>query len=333
MNTLRTIRLGLWSLLLAGCLALVGLYATIHQTFLSTQGITRVIQQSHVAETVRENVLLPRVLQITQGSDYAPLLDEPTVTRAFNQTVSTEKLTQKLQPAADAVQKWLNNQEATVSFSIPTADLIDSFASSLSSEVHAKIATLPSCTRANSLFDAQNGLCKSSLVTAEALAAKMKEVIASDNTLAQSTTLTPETIGIARLIQQTGSRIPTYLNVLYAASLIAMAILVLGVLWLTYKYRARGIITISVSGILASLALFATSIVGVQSLAPLSTNSQLQQIIRAASNVLSATLQNKALLLFAISLVVLICGIVFLIKQRRTSQKSSLAFSKQPSSN
>lgn len=328
MNTFKVARLGIWGVILATCLSVAGLYLAVHQTFLVGDSLQHIVKESRIAETVREEVLLPKILQTTRASDYSSLLDGQTVTDAFNEAVSTETLNAKLKPAALAIQKWLNSEEPEVSFSINMTDLSDSFANTLSKKVQSKVAALPACTLRNSLSDAQSGTCKSSLVTPEALAERINTLIANDSTLASNTTITPATLNLPTS-SGAASDIPSYLNLFYALSLVALGITVVVSLWLLLKHRLSGIVTIGAGALLAGMGMFLVSVVGPQRLGIVSSDSQVQQVLRAGSSGLEANLQQLSVTLGVVGLVLIVGGAIgLLIIKKRFQSSQSIHFSR-----
>lgn len=328
MNIFKGIRLGIWSIILAACIVIGGLYLAVSQTFLTTKSLNTIVADSKLSETVRSEVLLPKVLQTTRASDYAILLDDKTVTTAFNEAVSTDVLNKKLEPAVDSLQKWLNSKEPTVDFSISMADLDDNFAKKLSTKVNEKYSSLPSCTLRNTLADAESGVCRSSLVTKEALSQKINDIITLDSSLQENTTITPESIQLSTALQRTGSDLPTYLNMFYAASIIAAGIAVFISLWLLLKHRLSGIIAFGGASVLSSIALFVIAVVGTSQAGAISTDPQVLQVARAGSSTFEAALQQQVTILLGVGILLVIVGIVAKILLRRHAKpKQSLHLS------
>lgn len=322
MNAFKLFRLSLWAILLAGCLTISLLYAAVNQTLLSKQGLQTIVADSGLTQTVREEILLPKILQTTRASVYADLLDDETVTTAFNRAVSTETLNKKLDPAITATEQWLNNKTNTIDFSISLSDISDTFAASLAEEVNTKLAGQPRCTMRNTLSDAERGVCRSALVSAETLQQKITELVTRDQSLAANTTLTPESIRLSPTITQRGSNLPDYLNIFYAVALVSTGIALLGMLWLIGKHRIGGMITLGISGLLAALVLFVGSIVGTQAVGVLSSDSRVQQIARTGASALEGTLQQYGLGLGIVGALLCIGGVTFITIRRRRGRQT-----------
>ena len=322
MNVFTLLRLGIWSVLLAGCLVLCGIYWTVQSTLLTSANLHTIVQQSALSETVRRDILLPRVLQATQGSDYAALLDNAMVTAAFDAALPSHKLDAQLTPATEAIAKWLNSTEPTVTFSIDMSSLSHDFAAALATKANDKLASLAPCTYQNTLADAQTGVCRSERVTKEALAGKIKQFVASDPTLATQATLTPDSIGLRAALDK-ASDAPTYLNLLYATTIIAGGVAVLITLWLLLKHRLYGLVTIGVAGGIAAGILYCLSIFGLQPLGTLSDNVLLQQAIRAVIGSFEASLQREAAYALGISAVLVAVSTLLIIARKKHRHASS----------
>lgn len=324
MNVFKIIRLSLWGGIVVACIIIVGLYLAIHQTFLTGNSMTAIVKDSRVAETVRSDILLPKVLQTTRASDYSTLLDDKTVTDAFNQAVSTDTLNTKLQPAVTSLQKWLNSEEPTIAFSIDMSSLSNDFAKTLSDKVNTKIATLPRCTPQNTIAQAESGVCRSNVITAETLSKRIEEMIKNDKTLASNATITPESVSLSPAIQRSGSDLPSYLNLLYAAAIIAAGIIALVSLWLLLKHRLAGIITLGASAVLGGIGLFIVATLGTHAAGSFSSDSQVQQIARAATSAFEAAIQRQFTMLLIGGLIALAIGIIAsaVLRRRRGPDQS-----------
>jgi hypothetical protein len=328
MKLFKAIRLSTWSVIIGTTIAFSGTYLALSQTLLTAEGLNTILTQSKLSETVRDDVLLPKILQTTRGSDYAALLDDQTVTAAFNEALPAETLDSKLAPAVNSLEKWLNSKEPTITFSINMSDLSDTFARSLSQKVGEKYASIPRCTIRSSLSDAENGICRSSIISEENIRQKITELIKNDASLRTSTVITPDSVPVAPALLEYGRDIPSYLNIYYAAALVAAAIAVLSALWLIFKHRLYGIVTLGSGILLASVLLLLISIVGVERATAISTDPQILQLARAGSTALKDALQHQALLLGSSGLLLIIIGVAaILITRRRSRSSQSMRFS------
>lgn len=324
MNVFKIIRLSVWSIILAIATSIALTYIGTSQTLLSPGSMRQVVKEAKLADTVREEVLLPKVLQTTQGSTYATLLDETTVRRAFDRAVSTEALNEKLTPAADALQAWLDSKEPDITFTITMSDVSDNFAEQLARGVDEKYASLPACTLRSSLADVENGICRSSLITKQALSEKIAEMVKTDPTLKDNVTLTPASVGMDRLSQGNFTYLPTYLNLWYALALIMTGVSILVFLWLLLKHRFAGMIAIGSAGLLTSIILFVISVISASALGTVSTNQYLQQAARSTVTLLETTWQQYALIAAGVGVGFIVLGTIGLIilSRRRRAQSS-----------
>lgn len=319
MNVFAIIRRSIWAVILAACIVVGGLYLAFSQTFLTSAGLTHILQQSRLAETVKDEVLLPKVLASTRSSDYSALLDDKTVTDAFNAAITPDALNAKLAPAVDALQQWLNSKEPSVKFSISMSDLSDNFADKLGQKINAKVAALPQCTRQNTLADAENGVCRSPFITSELLGQKINEAIKSDPALQENVTVSQETLPLPA----SNNDLPSYLNMFYALTLVATGIMALISIWLLFKHRFAGIITIGAACILAAIALFAVSILSHAAIAR-ADDPLLGKIVFASVGSLNSILQQEALFLASGGIAAIVIGSTLLVifARRRKSRQA-----------
>lgn len=316
MNVFAIIRRSIWAVILAACIIVGCLYLAFSQTFLTTAGLSHILQQSRIAETVREEVLLPKVLASTRSSDYSALLDDKTVTDAFNATITTEALNAKLTPAVDALQLWLNSKEPSIKFSITMSDLSNSFAAKLAESINAKVASLPQCTRQNTIADAENGVCRSPFITDKLLGEKINEAVKTDPALQENATLSQETVPLP----PSSNDLPSYLNMFYAFTLVALGIMVLIGIWLLFKHRFAGIITIGTACLLAAGGLFAVSVLSHVAVAR-TDDPIASKIIFASVQSLTSILQQEVLFLGigGIVMIAIGTGALIILKRRRAS--------------
>lgn len=324
MNIFAIFRRSIWGIILAVSIVTSCMYLAVAQTFLTTDGLTSIVNKSQLAETVKNDILLPRVLQNTRGSNYSTLLDDTTVTTAFNETVTVDALNKKMTPAINSIQQWLNSKQPDISFSISMSDLSDKFAASLSDKVNKKIANLPLCTSKNTLAEIESGGCRVPYLTQAAFTEKINEAIKRDTALKDNSTLTVEDMHMSADSMHLDASLPDYLNLFYATSLVTAGIAFLVSLWLLAKHRLAGIVTIGCAAILAGITLYIGSAVGAPIAASVSSDELVQHVVRTGSALFSAALQKEALLLVIGGVVLAIIGstALILMKKRRKSTQS-----------
>jgi len=328
MNVLRFIRRTLWSILLAICIVVGCAYIALSQVFLAPAGLTNIINESALAETVRAQGLLPRVLSATKSSPYAGLLDNKTVTDAFNASITKEAVSTKLTPAIESLSLWLNSKEPSADFSIDMTDLARAFSDQLVSRVGAKIDALPSCTRDNTLADIANGICRSTLISKEVITLSISQAIQSNNEI----TITPETLPLLSSNNRAGDSLPSYLNILYSISLVAAAVIGLVGLWLLFKHRLGGIITLGAACLLAAIALYVISIILTQSTIAPADNPLLASIVSSATQSLRVTMEQQAMYLaIGGTVAITIATIILVILNRRRNSHNTMRMSSDTS--
>jgi hypothetical protein len=312
MNVLATIRRILWSIILAACITVCSLYLVVSNVLLSGNNLQKITKESSITQTIRDDVLLPRVLESAKSSQYSTLLDEKTVTKAFQDSISTDDLSKKLTPAVDALQEWLNSKRPDVTFSIDTSDLADRFASKLSAAVSAKIKALPACNYTNTTVDAESGVCRSPFVSQTELDETIKRTINNEST-AKNATITQDTIQLPREARQAGQDLPTYLNMLYSATVVTAGIGALITLWLLLKHRLAGIVTIGAACVLAGVTLFVATSAVRAVVASLDGDPLIGHLVLSISSLVTDAIRYAGLLLVGGGLVAIVLGVVALV--------------------
>ncbi|OGL22578.1 hypothetical protein A2707_04650 [Candidatus Saccharibacteria bacterium RIFCSPHIGHO2_01_FULL_45_15] len=317
MTIFKAIRLAVWSTIFAAAIATAGIYLAVAQTLLTTDGLNKIITESQAANTIRTDTILPKVLQGTQSSEYVTLLDDKTVTAAVNETFTTDKITSKLEPAVTSFHNWLDSKEPSITFSISTTDLTDEFARTLSQKVVEKYKAAPTCTFQNTRAEALAGECRSQFVTDESLASTIQQIIKSDASIKEITTITPDSLAVPTTIKSIADDLPTYLNMFYALSIIAAGIAVLVGAWLLLKHRLNGFVALGGGALLAGVTLLVATGAGIRRLEAISDDAQTQQVIRAMTTMLSTHIRTEVLILVGSGVVLIIIGIVGKILMRR----------------
>lgn len=322
MNIFAHIRRFIWAILLAACVAIGCGYLIFSQTFLSSQGLTHILEQSRLAETVKNETLLPKILANARSSSYSPLLDDALVTSAFNATVTTEALNTKFAPAIDALQLWLNGKQPAIQFTISLADLSNSFAGKLAEGMGTKIDVLPQCTRQNTLADIKNLACRPPGITGQTFRVAIHTALKSDAALQETTTL--HSNDIPQLTRfQSESNLPSQLSLLYIFTFITTGIGALITLWLLVKHRFAGIVAIGVACLLAMAILLAAPSAMHTATAHITNPTQIK-IVSASTTTLTASLQPYILGLAVGGVAAIILGLlgVFLLSRRNQSSQT-----------
>ncbi len=326
MNAFTTLRRAVWSIILALCIVVMTLYFSLSQVLLSAPTLERIAAESNLAQTLRNEVILPKIINHAKTSQYAALLDEATITKVFNQTIPSAALEQEIAPVAVSLQRWLDSKEPDVTFSIDTGELSTRFANQLAQVASDKIAALPRCTVNNTISDAQNAVCRSGFVSQAVVVQTVTDAIKNDPSFAQ-TVITSADIPLPDPVARAGRDIPSYLNMFYAASIIAAGIACMITLWLLLKHRVSGIITIGSSLVLSAVALFVTSLFITRIIESVSTDPLVQQVARAASTAIESVIQRQSLILLAAgSILIVTMAIIKIILIRRRRTKDTMHF-------
>lgn len=324
MNVFRLIRRALWSIMMALCIVVACVYLAFSQVFLAPGGLAKIVKQSSLASNVRNDIILPQILSLTKSSQYAGLLDDKTVTDSFNAAVSDDTINNKLTPAIESVSSWLNSKEPDVTFSVSMSDLSSSFADQLSNRVSTKIATLPTCTYRNTQADAENGVCRSPLLTSQAVSKEINDTIKNNPALGQSVAVTPESFPALSSKSANNSNLPSYLNMLYSLSLVSAGLIVLVGIWLLFKHRLGGIVTLGAACIMAAIGLFVVAQTLSHFAAQPSSDSLMHNFIVVAIQSLRTVLDQQIqwLALGGIIAVVLASALIIILHRRRKSRET-----------
>lgn len=328
MSIFKITRLSIWALLLAICIVIGSVYLTVQQELLSSDGLKNSTAQSNVPNTVRTDILAPKVYAAVQQSDIASSIDRQSVDRIIEQVASDQVLTQKMSPAFTSLEEWINGNRTTIEFSIETSDLVDSIASKLTDAAVATYASLPACTVRSAQLDVQNGTCRSNLVT-EAMFRTSAERNITQAIESADTTITQDSIPYFSSITTSGANIPRYLNIFYAVTLVALAVLALGTLWLLIKHRFTGVTVIGAGILIAAFSLLIVTIVSPRlgNYAPESLPRPL--VTSVVQGINKALLQKSAYLAVAGSAAVIIGSAITIILSRRRARRSTMQFSKK----
>lgn len=319
MNVLATIRRIIWGIILGSCITVALLYLAFYQTFLSGDGLHKIVSKSQAAQTVRDEFLLPTIIEGVKASPYASFFDDATITKAFKEAVSVETLNDKMAPAIDSLQAWLNSKEPSINFSIDTSDMSASFIEKLAQAADKKFTTLPQCTRYNTLIDAENGICQSPLVSKDELKAAITRTIENEPSL-RTSLITQETIILPSSAQRVGHSLPDYLNIFYGLSIIAGGVSLLVLLWLLLKHRLQGIMTIGFGCLLAAILLFGAATTLPLAMPSFESDQLINNLTLGAVRLFTDTLRQYALVVGGVGFIIGVISsitLVFINRRRK----------------
>jgi len=316
----------LWGAILAGSIAIGCLYLSISSVFLTTSGLQKIASDSNLSQAIRNDVLLPDILESTKNSQYASILDTPTVTKAFNNAIPPDVLNNKLTPALEATRDWLDSKQPAITYSINTADLSDKFAGTLARAVSAKILSVPECTVSNTPSQAKDGICRSVEAAQSNITETAKKIIERESSF-ESTVVTQDDIAFTSSLQGSMPYLPDYLNVLYALSIVAAGLILLIGLWLLFKHRLAGIITIGVASIISALLLYFVTALLPNVAQRFANVVAANDILTASVASLGASLRHTALLLgVGGAITVALASIILVAITRRQKNHDTVHF-------
>jgi hypothetical protein len=327
MNILAMIRRIIWGIILSICATVTLLYFVISNTFLTGNGLSLVISSSNTAQTVRDTVLLPKILNTVHSSKYANFLDDATVTKAFKEAATVDAINNKLTPAITSFQAWLNSKQPTITFTLDTSDISTQFIDRLSAAAGDKYAALPTCTLKNTLADATGGVCKSPLMSQAVFVAAINVALKTEAAV-QPTSLTQDSIPLFSYLEYIAHNLPDYLNIFYGLSIITGGIAILIIIWLLFKHRLAGIATIGMAGMLTGLLLFMTAITLPHILPVYSSQPLADELLRSAAHLFADNVRHLALFVtlggFVLSAIMLII-LTVMSRRRQPQQKLHLS--------
>ena len=331
MNLFRLVRLGIWSCLLALCIVIVASNFAAHRAFISPEGLRTIADRSNAYQIVRDNVIAPQIQARISDSPFAHLLPQSTVQAALAKSLTTEQLQQMSPPVIDGMYRWLDSKEPRVAFTINSQNAVTRFTDALAGEVNAAIAKQPECTYQDSYLDMTSGRCRSELLSNTQRESLVKEAVQSASA-AIPTAVTEQTITVPATLSRQASNLPTYLNMLYALHLIALAMGGMIVLWLLFKWRLRGIAAIGVSALLGALGISVVALT-VKNMSLHALSAPYDGVARAATTLTAESLQMYVAPLLLGGAASLLIGIGGIILWRRYHHDGSVTLSDKPRQN
>ena len=254
MKLFRLIRLGAWSCLLAVCLVVFLVNYCLQRTLVSQEGIRAIADQSHAYQIVRDNIIAPHIKEQVAASSFSNLVTDTAIKAALAKSLTDDQMRQLSPSVIDGIYRWLDSKEPRITFSVDTTQVNARFGEALATEVTTVLNNKPACTSAQTFVDALGGACKSDF-----LSERQRETIIREATAAavsaMPSTVTDQTVPLPAALSTRSSDVPSLLNMLYAAHLIAGALGIMSALWLLLKWRLRGIAALGLTALLAALGI------------------------------------------------------------------------------
>ncbi|RYX79445.1 hypothetical protein EON76_01865 [bacterium] len=308
MTIFTAVRLSIWSIIFACGVVVTSFYIVVAQNVLSREGLNTIATDSEIARTIRTETILPKALQAAQSYEYTALIDDTVVTDTVNETFTDDVLIKKIEPAITSLHDWLDSKEPAITFSLSTADLTTKFSQTLAKKIVEKYQAAPLCTLQNTRAEALAGECRSPFITEASLTDDMQQTIASHPSIQEISTITQDTLVASLPTTPGASDLPTYLNIFYAASIVAAGIAAIVGLWLLLKHRLNGIITLGGGALLASGALLAGLAVVERTSQTLTNDQQAQKIIAVAVEMIGSSLHAVSIAYALIGIALIIIG-------------------------
>lgn len=310
MSVFQGIRLSIWGVLLAACLVVVNLYSAASHTVLTTQGLEEIAHKSNAYQHIRDDIITPRAVE-AMGT-YTAILPRENLAVIIKETLPDTKLDQLASPVITSTRDWLDSKQPDIRFSIDTHELRDTFTTKLTETANKNLENLPACTSGNTLTDIVNAICRTPYISVATQQDMLSRIIASQSDTVP-VTFTEKTIVLPGSLKHFTNDVPSYLNMLYAMSIVTGGFAALTTLWLLLKWRLRGIIALGASLIAASIGTaIIASIIRSAHLSALETPYREMAVAgagviadRVMYYVLPAILGGIALILIAIAALVL----------------------------
>lgn len=261
MKVWRGFTLTVWVIVLTLMAGFFMQYRALQTSVLDAQTVKTELAKSGIYEELRDTILLDKLT--TNAAERYPgsstIVDAPLLRSVLSEALPADEVKKRVEPAVDALYRWLDSKEPEISFSIDLSDRTEVFYRALEVQLGKKVAALPSC--GDYRYPPEDAVlvdgCLPVYVTAEeATAAAMATVKSSE--LPIGNTLTPETFTVPK--EQIGGlkQIPTYLNYLWVLNFVAVAIFALISILLLVTRKAVGLVAIGVSLVMASLSVWLT---------------------------------------------------------------------------
>lgn len=321
MKFFKSIRLGLWCILVAICIAVVVLNYSISKVVSDATTLRKIARSANTYEIVRNNILTPRILKEAQDAGYNDLVDKKIVQTAVDKSFTDDNLDTLLVPATESMANWLGSKQPDATFRIDAKQQLTELTDSLASEITAKMLAQPACTYRSTLTEVATGQCRVPTLTEKEIRSGIITALRAQPTIKEGVISSEQLTIPGSVISQTRN-IPEYLNMLNSAAIFAAGIFVLSSIWLLFKHRFRGIATIGIGGLVASLLVFVTQgsfVAGVNSYV---LDPGYQELTRALAQATAAEMRSLLWPLVGISVALTAIGVTgwILVRRRRNTR-------------
>lgn len=248
MKVWRIITLVIWSLFLAGLLAVSTLYLLAYQTVLNQQAVTAQLTEEKFVTGFRSEVVIPKAQSIIEANMTTPnaLLSDETTKTALEKAFTVEKTREIITASLPPIHAWLDKKSPDISISIPIETELNTFRQAINDEVGAKLKALPECEFWDVSPEVVTRLeCMPQYTSAGTVVSEVMTEV--DDALASAPTeLTAETFGLTARQLGPGINVPDYLSYLWALNLITTPLAALTILYLILRRRAAGLLAVGI---------------------------------------------------------------------------------------
>lgn len=321
MKFFRIIRLSIWCVLLAACIAIVILNYTVSHITSDAKTLQKITGQAHTYTIVRHDIIAPRILAEAQDAGYGNLVDARLVQAAVDKSFSDSTLDTLLVPATESMANWLSSRQPDASFRIDVRRQLTTLTDLLATSIASKIADQPVCTYLNTTSDVATGLCRLSSVTGQDIRTGIVTALRAQPTIRDGV-LSSDLITVPTSVVNQTRNIPEYLNMLNSAAIFAAGICVLSALWLLLKHRFRGIAVIGLAGLLAALVLFVAQGSLVTAVNSYVLEPGYQELARALASATATEMQTTLWPLVGVSTLLAVVGFAgwYIVRKQRTAR-------------
>lgn len=288
MKLFALLRLAAWGCILVLCSVVVMSNYIVSQTALNKHALQSAALNGGVYPAIRSELLAPRILAAARESSYSTLITTDTVNKTVDQVFDDAALEKMFAPALDSMSEWLDSKQPDVSFSLDASAQMKHLSEALADAIVSHASSLPDCTYRNSFRDIENGICRSTLLSDDALRQIVLAALRT-NSIIKDGQITHEQVALSDSFVARTRNIPEYINMLYSAAIFAAGIFILAGLRMIYRYRLIGIGTIGIAGLVTSTVL----LIGSQYITSLLGNVALEPVYETVAKSAATLLINE----------------------------------------
>lgn len=321
MNVWRGFTLTVWIVIMTILAAFVMHYHAFQSTALQSQKVKAELKRTGTYETIRDTSLRDSVLSaLTAKYPDNTLIDQELVTSVLAETLPSPVLAKHLDPVVDATYRWLDSKEPEILFSVDLSDREQVLYRSLEVKLGKKIAALPSC--GDYRYPPEDAVLNDRCIPVYTSDEEVTELIS--NTIRQEGTplgdpITSEAFTVPQDQKAFLKQIPTYLNYLWVANVLALIVLGLIALFILASRRLIGLGAIGISLIAAgSVVLISAPIIaGISAPSSDGVAGLLQKVIDSYSPAYSSLSTSYGLISIGSGVVIVLIPALWMRRRRK----------------